>query len=266
MEIDYQTFLKYLKDWCEERSDYIKQCWPLRGSWEAWVQIDFAAYMHSKYPDVDILREAEIYKMRLNSKGNRSSKQPAVDWLINGNTADPRYRIAVELKCLSAGPLVNSIGDPQQVDPLSVSNQPLYSAIYSLVTGVNEDQKKLNQDNINDENRYCQTAVVALNFAPEAQNYLKKYTDLRSIYITTNGEVEIWAQLFYTLVQPDWANSALPSSPTAQFGLSGSFNSSGLFGSPLPGSSVLNPIDLTSGTSGSSLLGSSASNPMEISD
>lgn len=263
MEIDYQTFLKYLKDWCEERSDYIKQCWPLRGSWEAWVQIDFAAYMHSKYQQVDILREAEIFKMRLNSKGNRSSKQPAVDWLINGNTADPKYRIAVELKCLSAGPLVNSIGDPQQVDPVNISNQPLYPAIYSLVTGVNEDQKKLNQNNINDENRYCQTAVVALNFAREAQNYLKNYTNLESIYITTNGEVEIWAKLLYNLVPPDWANSALNSFPTAQFGSPGPFNSSGLFGSPLPGSSVSNPIDLTSG---SSLLGSSASNPMEITD
>jgi len=264
MEIDYQTFLKYLKDWCEERSNYIKQCWPLRGSWEAWVQIDFAAYMHSNYPDVDIVREAEIFKMRLNSKGKKSSKQPAVDWLINGNTADPRYRIAVELKCLSAGPLVNSIGNPQQVDPLNNSKQPLYPAIYSLVTGVNEDKKKLNQNNINYENRYCQTAVVALNFALEAQNYLKNYTDLESIYITTNGEVEIWAQLIYTSVQPDSPNSALTSSSSAaQFGLPGSFNSSGLFGSPLPGSSVSNPIDLTSG---SSLLGSSASNPMEITE
>ncbi|SDH20645.1 hypothetical protein SAMN05421827_11919 [Pedobacter terrae] len=258
MEIDYNTFIEYLKKWCEERSDYIKQCWPLRGSWEAWVQIDFAAYMHSNYPDVDILREAEIFKMRLNSKGNRSSKQPAVDWLINGNTANPRYRIAVELKCLSAGPLVNSIGDPQQVDPLNISNQPLYPAIYSLVKGVNEDQEKLNQNNINDENRYCQTTVVALNFAPEAQNYLKNYTKLESIYITTNREVEIWAQLFYTSVKSDWANSA---SSTAPFGLPVSSNSSGLFGSPLPGSSLSNPIDLTSG---SSLLGSSASNPMEI--
>lgn len=265
MEIDYQAFITYLKEWCEERSTYIKQCWPLRGSWEAWVQIDFAAYMHAKYPNVDILRESEIYKLRFNSKGKKSSKQPAVDWLINGNAADPKYRIAVELKCLSAGPLVNSIADPQQVDSLNISKQPLYSAIRSLITGINDDRIKLNQDNINDENRHCQTAVVALNFAPEAQDSLKYYTGLDSVYITTNGEVEIRANLFYALVQPNWANSAFASSSSAaQFGFPGSFTPSGLFGSPLPGSSLSSPIDLTSVASESSLFGSSALNPMDL--
>jgi len=238
MEIDYQTFESALKNWCESRYNEFQRYWPLNGGWEGWVQVDFAAYLQKIAPLVTLYREKKIY----------TNKRKRVDWLVNGDASNPQKKIAVEIKCLSGG-ILNA-------------KNPIIE-LEKFIAGIKKDKNKLSQKNISIDNRGCQTAIVAINFALDAQDYLKS-EGLERIYTTENGEVEIWAQLLYAWFQPDLANPTLTSSSSAaQFGSPGSFNSPGLFGSPLPGSSLSNPIDLTSG---SSLLGSSASNPMEITE
>lgn len=291
MEIDYQTFITYLAEWCEKRSNQMMQCWPVNGGWELWAQIDFVAYMSKKHSDVIILREMEIYKEVVDKKGKRkglrSNNQLAVDWLINAYAADPSYKIAVELKCLSGGVLANDKADPLvDTEPmLNESDEIFYSPIQTLISGIKKDTVKLRQDNINDQYRSCQTVVVAINFLNEAIPKLEGRTTLNCIYTTTNKDVEIWAQRLYISPILALANSTMASSlstvSTTPVSSPGLLDSTSVFGSTTVGSSLPNAINPNFGglgpswpgsfgsdginlTSGASLPGSSALNPMDL--
>lgn len=141
MTLTYDQYAELLLRWCEFRGDSLKNYFPLKGGWEAWVQADYAAFVLSWNSTVDILREVPIYVNR----------RQRCDWLFNNTDPTVTQKIAIEIKCQS------------------FDNRDAFTA------GVGEDIAKLNQLNIDPYFRTCQTGVLAICFAPEALTWLETH-------------------------------------------------------------------------------------------
>ena len=114
MTLTYDQYAELLLRWCEFRGDSLKNYFPLKGGWEAWVQADYAAFVLTWNSTVDILREVPIYVNR----------RQRCDWLFNNTDPTVTQKIAIEIKCQS------------------FDNRDAFTA------GVGEDIAKLNQLNI----------------------------------------------------------------------------------------------------------------------
>ena len=154
MKITVKEFATYVNSWAGARGSDFKYYLPLKGGWEAWTQADLAAYILSKDSTVDILREQMIYQ-----------GQQKVDWLINNGDPTKADRIAVELKCQS------------------FENQS------GFVKGLDNDEKKLDQNNLNSNYKGCQTIVMGIAFESNAFEWMKKNGYTTATY--DNGEVAI---------------------------------------------------------------------------
>jgi hypothetical protein len=137
--ITYDQYANFLLEWCKFRGDSLKNYFPLKGGWEAWVQADYAAYVLSYDSTVDILREVPIY----------NNAQQRCDWLYNNTSVNVTDKIAIEIKCQS------------------FDNRDAFTA------GVAADIAKLNQNNIRPSFKTCQTGVLGLFFTNEAKQWLE---------------------------------------------------------------------------------------------
>lgn len=152
MTITYDQYAELLIRWCKFRGDSLKNYFPLKGGWEAWVQADYAAYVLEWDSTVDILREVPIYK----------NGRQRVDWLFNNTDPAVAKKMAIEIKCQS------------------FDNRDAFTA------GVAADALKLAQDNLNPAFQTCQTGVLALFFTEEAGRWLESK---KFIVIYNNKEV-----------------------------------------------------------------------------
>jgi hypothetical protein len=88
--INVAQFVDAVNNWAAGRDSSFKYYWPVKGGWEGWIQVDLTAFILSKLPTLEILREQPIYK----------NDRQKVDLLINADE-DPDDQIAVELKAQS---------------------------------------------------------------------------------------------------------------------------------------------------------------------
>lgn len=139
MVITFDDFALSVKNWCASKGKDFKYYWPLKGGWEYWVQAEVAAYMISKDPTDDILREQHIFR----------NYRKKVDWLFNDSDPDPRACIAIELKCQS------------------FENQG------NFIREVQKDILKLSRTNMYDGYKDCQKGVMGIYFEPKAQKWMK---------------------------------------------------------------------------------------------
>lgn len=87
--INKDRFVQLIHDWAQERAEQTKAFqffWPLKGGWEAWIQVDLTAYAISQDSTIDILREQLIF-----------NSEERVDILVN-NLEEGQLPIAVEIK------------------------------------------------------------------------------------------------------------------------------------------------------------------------
>ena len=56
-EIKSKELIKDVHEWAAANKDRFKYLWPLRGGWEPWFQVEIAAFLIRKYPDLRIERE-----------------------------------------------------------------------------------------------------------------------------------------------------------------------------------------------------------------
>jgi hypothetical protein len=152
MTLTYEQYAAYLFDWCTFRGDSLKNYFPLKGGWEAWVQADYAAYVLEKDSTVDILREIPIYQ----------NPKQRVDWLFNNSDPDVTKKIAIEIKCQS------------------------FDNYNAFTAGVYDDMAKLSQDKLNPSFQTCQTGVLGLFFENKAGTWLDQ-RGFTTIY--NNGQV-----------------------------------------------------------------------------
>jgi hypothetical protein len=139
MTLTYDQYAELLLAWCKFRGESLKNYFPLKGGWEAWVQADYAAYVLGWNSTVDILREVPIYQ----------NPKQRVDWLFNNTDPTVTQKIAIEIKCQS------------------FDNRDAFTA------GVGADILKLSQANLNPIFQTCQTGVLALYFTNEAEVWLE---------------------------------------------------------------------------------------------
>jgi hypothetical protein len=88
--ISTNDFVDAVKVWATLRDQSFKFYWPVKGGWEGWIQVDLTAFIISKIPTLEILREQPIYQ----------NNRQRVDLLINADQV-PSAQIAVELKAQS---------------------------------------------------------------------------------------------------------------------------------------------------------------------
>lgn len=141
MTLTYDQYAERLLAWCEFRGDSLRNYFPLKGGWEAWVQADYAAFVLAWNSTVDILREVPVYV----------NNRQRCDWLFNNTDPTVTQKLVIEIKCQS------------------FDNRDAFTA------GVGEDIAKLNQNNINNYFRTCQTGVLAICFSPEALTWLETH-------------------------------------------------------------------------------------------
>lgn len=93
MKIDRDAFVDILLAWFHARGARppgFKPYWPVRGGWEAWIQVEIAAAILNRDPTADVQREVSIF----------TAPRERVDLLLNGGEPSPAT-LAVELKAQS---------------------------------------------------------------------------------------------------------------------------------------------------------------------
>ncbi len=156
--INVDQFVNATINWATARNGQFKFNWPVKGGWEAWIQVDLTAFILSQDSTIEILREQPIY--------TNSRKQ--VDLLLN-TTLETDDQIPVEIKAESFENRMNP-----------------------FINGVQKDLNRLNEER-NDDFSECTCIMMAVPFSPQSlEAVMQIERDEHQIFRTVfTGEVAI---------------------------------------------------------------------------
>ena len=134
-----------LSNWIDSLNPQkLDSLWPLKGGWEGWAQVDYAAFTYKADSTIDLLREQPIF----------INDRQKVDWLFNDESASvTKEKIAIELKCESL---------------------PQWERSKNYFIGaLQDDEQKLNVVNLKAGYKDCIRVVVGIFFSPQANEAVK---------------------------------------------------------------------------------------------
>lgn len=156
--INVEQFVNATIGWANARNNQFSFNWPVKGGWEAWIQVDLTGYILSQDSTIEILREQPIY----------TNPRMRVDLLLN-TTLPTDDQIPVEIKAESF---------QNRMDP--------------FINGVRDDLNKLN-DERNTDFSESTSIMMAVPFSPESLNAVMQieYDGHRIFRNVFTGEVAI---------------------------------------------------------------------------
>ncbi len=161
--VTVEQFFGAAVEWAQNRNGQFQYYWPVKGGWEAWIQVDLTGYILARDSTIEIMREQPIF----------ANPRQRVDLLLN-TTLQTDDQVAVEIKAESFENRMNP-----------------------FIAGIREDIRKLNEDRNSDYSE-CVCIMMALPFSPESLSSVLEITEnghriFQTIY---KGEVAIACALY----------------------------------------------------------------------
>lgn len=120
------AFDHLVEEWARARGGSFHRNWPVKGGWEAWIQVDLTAFLLEQNDTYDVLREQNVYTNAL----------ARCDLLVNPTDPAPA-RLVVELKAESLENHARLGGGVEQ-DAYKIQNERVapYTASVGIVLAV----------------------------------------------------------------------------------------------------------------------------------